>query len=342
MSPDLTSLLSIALQAIEIGEAHVRSHPPTGITPKGDRDVITDVDLAVERMLGEFLAQVTPAIGFLGEEHGGADAQTRWMLDPLDGTVNFTRSHPWPADTSRCAMLISFEGLPGAGKSTQAALLARCLTQHGLPTLTLPDLATLPTEPVAATLIDLLASSGDPYLRHGDAVTDSLLAAAIRAEILATLIDPVLDANPDTVLIEDRGIHTMQSYALAGLRRDHRASTDLAVTWVHTLAALTGQRAAHALWLRLPVTEALRRTSRRDQRSPTPEHRCYLHWVNQAYTELAQRDPQLTVLDVGTLDPTEVHHAVHLALPTLGVASTGPGATNPRCTGLPHLTGPPS
>lgn len=239
-------------------------------------------------------------------------------------------------------MLISFEGLPGAGKSTQAALLARCLTQQGLPTLTLPDLASLPTEPVAATLIDLFASSGDPYLRHGDAVTDTLLAAAIRAEIVATLIDPVLDANPDTVLIEDRGTHTMQSYAIASLRRDHRASTDLAITWVHTLAALTGHRAAHALWLRLPVTEALRRTSQRDQQTPNPEHRCYLHWVNQAYTELAHRDSQLTILDVGTLNPTEVHHAVHLALPPLGIAPAGPGTTTPQCTGLPHLAGPPS
>lgn len=239
-------------------------------------------------------------------------------------------------------MLISFEGLPGAGKSTQAALLARCLTQHGLPTLTLPDLATLPTEPLAATLIDLFASSGDPYLRHGDAVTDTLLATSIRAEILATLIDPALDANPGTVLIEDRGIHTMQSYALASLLRDHRASTDLAITWVHTLAALTGQRRAHALWLRLPVTEALRRTAHRDQRVPTSEHRCYLHWVDQAYTELAQHDPQLTILDVATLDPTEAHDAVHLALPALGIAPAGPGATTLRCTRLPHLAGPPS
>ncbi len=43
--------------------------------------------------------------------------------------------------TARCTMLISFEGLPGAGKSTQAALLAACLTRQGLPAVTLRDLA---------------------------------------------------------------------------------------------------------------------------------------------------------------------------------------------------------
>ncbi|MGH3843379.1 MAG: dTMP kinase [Pseudonocardiaceae bacterium] len=237
-------------------------------------------------------------------------------------------------------MLISFEGLPGAGKSTQAALLARCLTQHGLPAVTLPDLATLHTDPVGSTLIDLFASSGDPYMRHGDAITDTLLAAAIRADIVATRIDPALKDNPNTVVIEDRGIHTMQSYAAASLLRDHRASADLAINWVQTLAALTGQRRAHALWLRLPVNEALRRTSHRDQQEPAPEHRSYLHWVDQAYTELARRDPRLTVLDVGTLRPVEVHHAVHQALSPFGLGPAGPGATTPRCTGLPHLAGP--
>lgn len=94
MSPDLTSLMPIAQHAIEMGEAHVRTHQPRLITPKGDRDMITDVDLAVERMIRDFLAQATPAIGFLGEEQGGADATTCWVLDPIDGTANFTRGLP--------------------------------------------------------------------------------------------------------------------------------------------------------------------------------------------------------------------------------------------------------
>ncbi|MGH3867777.1 MAG: dTMP kinase [Pseudonocardiaceae bacterium] len=239
-------------------------------------------------------------------------------------------------------MLISFEGLPGAGKSTQVALLTACLTHRGLPTVTLPDLATLDTDPVAATLIELFASSGDPYLRNGDAVTDTLLAAAIRADIVATRLDPALRPPQDQVVIEDRGIHTMQSYALAGLLRDHRANIDLAVGWTQTLAALTGQQTGHALWLRLPVNEALRRASHRDQRAPTSEQRSYLQWVHEAYTELAQRDPQLTVLDVGTLQPAEVHQAVHLALRELGLNLAGTDTTNGRCAGLPHVAGGPA
>ncbi len=136
--------------------------------------------------------------------------------------------------------------------------------------------------------------------------------------------------STDPALIADEH-HALQVYGQA-----------LPELFPKVLAFLPSAHAMVMTWLRLPVTEALRRTSQRDQQAPTAEHRCYLHWVNQAYTELAQRDPQLTILDMGTLDPTEVHHAVHLALPPLGIAPAGSGATTPQCTGLPHLAGPPS
>lgn len=94
MSPDLTSLMPVALRAMDLAEEYVRIHEPGLVTAKGDRDMVTDVDLAVERMVREFLAEATPAVGFLGEEEGGTDAETRWVLDPVDGTANFTRGLP--------------------------------------------------------------------------------------------------------------------------------------------------------------------------------------------------------------------------------------------------------
>src|SRR5690606_41642727 len=74
----------------------VRSRAPASITAKGDRDLVTDVDLAVEDEVRSFLARETPEIGMLGEEHGlsGAPAGPRWVLDPIDGTANFARGIP--------------------------------------------------------------------------------------------------------------------------------------------------------------------------------------------------------------------------------------------------------
>ncbi|PKV94007.1 thymidylate kinase [Amycolatopsis echigonensis] len=214
-------------------------------------------------------------------------------------------------------MLITFEGLPGAGKSTQSRMLARCLEANGHHVTVLPDLATLDTEPISATLVDLLRTGDDPFLRTGDAITDTMITAAIRADLVATVLDPALAANPAGVVIEDRGIHTMASYAIAALLRQHRAPAEIALDWLNALTALAGPRPTRALWLRIPPNVAARRADERggDRRpASTDEQRAHLTWVDHAYALLAERDPQLTVLDVIDLDPVDTHLAIHAAL----------------------------
>lgn len=214
-------------------------------------------------------------------------------------------------------MLITFEGLPGAGKSTQVQLLDRCLRAAGRPVTTVADLATLHTQAVATDLIELLRAAADPFLRTGDAITDTLITAAVRADLVATVLDPALNATPATVVIEDRGIHTMASYAIASLLRQYRAPTSVALDWLDALSALTGPRPAHALWLRVPPDLAARRAGQRNAgtRPPfTSEQAAYLALVDHAYQLLAQRDPHLTVLDITDLDPLQTHDAVHHAL----------------------------
>jgi len=89
-------LLPLAREAVARARRIVRSRAPASITAKGDRDLVTDVDLAVEDEVRSFLARETPEIGMLGEEHGlsGAPAGPRWVLDPIDGTANFARGIP--------------------------------------------------------------------------------------------------------------------------------------------------------------------------------------------------------------------------------------------------------
>jgi myo-inositol-1(or 4)-monophosphatase len=54
-------------------------------------DLVSEADLASERLIRDALALARPADGFLGEEGGGEDGSSglTWVVDPLDGTVNF-------------------------------------------------------------------------------------------------------------------------------------------------------------------------------------------------------------------------------------------------------------
>jgi myo-inositol-1(or 4)-monophosphatase len=66
------------------------------LTAKGDRDMASEVDFAIEAQVRAFLAEHTPHIGLLGEENGttGGTGELLWALDPVDGTVNFIHGSP--------------------------------------------------------------------------------------------------------------------------------------------------------------------------------------------------------------------------------------------------------
>lgn len=64
---------------------------------KERRDVVTNADLASERLILDRLRVLTPDAAILSEEAGGqhADAAASWIVDPLDGTVNYATGLPW-------------------------------------------------------------------------------------------------------------------------------------------------------------------------------------------------------------------------------------------------------
>jgi myo-inositol-1(or 4)-monophosphatase len=93
---DQRHYLAIARRAAGEAAELVRTHIPGKLTEKGDRDPASEVDLAVERFVRDFLHNKTPDVDFLGEEEGGEpDGHgLLWMLDPIDGTVNFLHGFP--------------------------------------------------------------------------------------------------------------------------------------------------------------------------------------------------------------------------------------------------------
>lgn len=95
MTP-FASMLPVACAAADLAATLLRSVQPGLVRAKGDRDMVTEADLAIERKVREFLASHTPAIAFLAEEEGahGDAADLTWVLDPIDGTANFVHGSP--------------------------------------------------------------------------------------------------------------------------------------------------------------------------------------------------------------------------------------------------------
>src|SRR6187200_2169086 len=79
--------LAVRMRAEGMSVAHTKSSPT---------DVVTAADRAVEELIRTRLLAARPDDAFLGEE-GDDDAGTsgvRWVVDPIDGTVNFLYDLP--------------------------------------------------------------------------------------------------------------------------------------------------------------------------------------------------------------------------------------------------------
>ena len=59
-------------------------------------DIVTQTDIDSENLVRSLLADLSPNSGVLGEEGGGTDPgrAVQWIIDPLDGTINFLYGVP--------------------------------------------------------------------------------------------------------------------------------------------------------------------------------------------------------------------------------------------------------
>ena len=132
------------------------------IRKKGTIDLVTEVDLAVERMFRALVAQRFPDHQVLAEEMGGAVAAPAgpcWVFDPIDGTTNF--AHGLPIFCSSLALEID-------GVAEVAAIYDP--TRKELFTAERRGGAYLNGQPLrvssASSLVDAMLVTGFPYDVH--------------------------------------------------------------------------------------------------------------------------------------------------------------------------------
>lgn len=128
---------------------------------KGTIDLVTDVDLEVERMFRAMVAERFPDHAVLGEEFEEAGQRDAippfcWVFDPVDGTTNY--AHGLPIFCS--ALALEIDGVPSVAAVYDPSRRELFTAERG-------EGAWLNGTPLrvssASTLIDSLLCTGFPY-----------------------------------------------------------------------------------------------------------------------------------------------------------------------------------
>ncbi|MGN6252600.1 MAG: inositol monophosphatase family protein [Marmoricola sp.] len=162
---DPQALLRLARRAAGAAAENARALRARGVevagTKSSDIDVVTEADRSTEALLRDLLLAARPDDAILGEEgddHPGTSG-VRWILDPIDGTVNYLYGWSWYAVSVAAEVdgeVVAAVVVNPATGEEYAALRGGGATCDGLP-LTVRD-------PVA--LAQSLVATGFNYEQH--------------------------------------------------------------------------------------------------------------------------------------------------------------------------------
>jgi histidinol-phosphatase len=128
---DYTADLALALELADVADGITTARFRAGdlrVERKPDRTPVTDADTDAEDAMRRLLSRHRPADSVLGEERGGSGVQGRgWLLDPIDGTKNFSRGMPvWAT-----LIALAVDGRPVVGVVSAPALGRRWWASTG-------------------------------------------------------------------------------------------------------------------------------------------------------------------------------------------------------------------
>ena len=178
-TPEPASLLRVATEIAREAGAEIRRRVPGPRhidTKQNSVDLVTDTDRRVDALISDRLATAFPDHARLTEEAGATTTATHppvcWVVDPLDGTVNF--AHGVPHFAVSIAAVGGFQpgdalDTPGSGGGLLAGVVYDPMRDE-LFAATADGPATLNDEPIEASPCDALdqalVASGFPYDRR--------------------------------------------------------------------------------------------------------------------------------------------------------------------------------
>jgi histidinol phosphatase-like enzyme (inositol monophosphatase family) len=96
-SIDLEAVAAVAGAAADLARAETLSRfRSVSVEAKRDGTPVTEADFAAERVIRKRLQEGFPEFSILGEEYGaeGRSDGPEWIIDPIDGTLGFSRGIP--------------------------------------------------------------------------------------------------------------------------------------------------------------------------------------------------------------------------------------------------------
>lgn len=160
MTPRPDALVELAVAAADVGGALLLAGQPGAeqVDAKSSpTDVVTQMDRASEQAIVAHVLRHRPDDAILGEEAGerGGTSGLRWVIDPLDGTVNYLYGLPlWAVSVAvedASGAIAGAVGVPALGITYAAALGcgAWSLSEQGRQSLSVRDCADLSAALVA-------------------------------------------------------------------------------------------------------------------------------------------------------------------------------------------------
>jgi histidinol-phosphatase len=167
LSPELRAALRAAGAAADISRNYFAGD--FTVTTKADMTPVTQADVECEQKIREIILGEFPGHGFYGEETGStrSDAESVWLVDPIDGTKGFVRRYPF--FSTQIALMRAGELVLGVSNGTMMDELAWAERGQG---------AWLNDEPLAVSTVDNLEratlSTGNLKTLAGEAGWDTL------------------------------------------------------------------------------------------------------------------------------------------------------------------------
>jgi histidinol-phosphatase len=179
------------------------------VETKPDLTPVTDADRAVERALRERIAAARPGEGVLGEEEGDDGGGVRWILDPIDGTRNFSRGIPvWAtliALEREGALTVGVVSAPALGRRWWAARGEGAFA--GGERIRVSAVADLDAASASCSLARDLAAL-EPHVWHARGIGDFWQHVLVAEGALDAAVDAPLalyDYAAFTVIVEEAG-----------------------------------------------------------------------------------------------------------------------------------------